>query len=95
LGSKLQLTYWSCTKQNAATRTDGWEEMQENGSTAAACFPWKNSKGHEQDTQLHVFCSSSEACYNVVADNATPHCSLFIPDRLVTHSDYMSHVYMP
>lgn len=38
--------------------------------------------------------SSSEACYNVVADNGTPYSNLFIPDRLVTRTDYMSHVYM-
>jgi hypothetical protein len=44
------LTYWRSRKEDAATRTDGWEEMQENGSAAAACFPWKNSKVNEQDT---------------------------------------------
>lgn len=54
--TQLQLTYWRCTEQDAATRTDSWEKMEENGSTAAACFPWKNSKGHEQDNQLNVFC---------------------------------------
>jgi len=44
---------------------------------------------------MYSVCSSSEACYNAVADNATPYSSLFIPDRLVTRTDYMSHVYMP
>jgi len=44
LGLQLQLTYWRCTKQDAATRTEGWKEMQGNGSTAAVCFPRKNSR---------------------------------------------------
>lgn len=98
MGSKLHLTYWRCAKQDAAMTTDGWEEMQENGFTAAACFPWKKSKGHEQDTQLHVLysvCSSSEACYSLVADSGTPYSSLFIRDRLVTRTSCMSHVCMP
>jgi hypothetical protein len=43
---------------------------------------------------MYSVCSSCEACYNVVADNDTPCSSLFIPDRLVTRTDYMSHVYM-
>jgi len=43
---------------------------------------------------MYSVCSSSEACYNVVADNGTPYSSLCIPDRLVTRTDYMSHVYM-
>jgi hypothetical protein len=44
---------------------------------------------------IYSVCSSSAACYNLVADNGTPYCSLFIPDSLVTRTDYMSHVYMP
>jgi len=43
---------------------------------------------------MYSVCSGSEACYNVVADSGAPYSSLFIPDRLVTRTDYVACLYV-